>query len=48
MADRAGQHAAFDVATLADQILGRVAMADAHDVLIDDQALMKSFRLDHL
>src|ERR1700738_3520024 len=41
IADRARQHAAFDVAPLADQIVGRIAMADALDVLVDDRALIE-------
>jgi hypothetical protein len=41
MAHRARQHAAFDVAAFANQILGRVAMADALDILVDDRALVE-------
>ena len=41
MADRARQHAPFDIAALADQILRGIAMADALDVLIDDRPLVK-------
>ncbi len=41
VADRAGQHAALDVAALAHEILGRVAMADALDVLIDDRPFVE-------
>ena len=39
--DGAGEHAALDVAPLAHQIVGRVAMADALDVLLDDRALVE-------
>ena len=38
MAHGARQHAALDVAALANQILGRVSMADALDILVDDRA----------
>ena len=41
MAHCARQHAALDVAALADEIPGRIAMADALDVLIDDRALVE-------
>ena len=41
IADRACQHATLDVAALADEILGRVAMADALDVLVDDRSLVE-------
>ena len=41
LATRAGQHAALDVAPLAHQIVGRVAVADALDVLLDDRALVE-------
>ena len=41
MAHRARQHPAFDIAALADQIFGRIAMADALDVLVDDRALIE-------
>jgi hypothetical protein len=34
---RARQHAAFDIAALADEIVGRIAVADALDVLLTDQ-----------
>src|SRR5712675_2396135 len=44
MAHRARQHAALDVAALADEILGRIAMADALDVLVDDRALIEVAR----
>src|SRR4051794_26956445 len=44
MAHSPRQHAAFDVAALANQILGRVAMADALDILIDDRALVERAR----
>ena len=39
--NRAGEHAALDVAALADQVLGRVAMADPLDVLLDDRPLVE-------
>src|SRR5258708_40190837 len=41
IADRARQHAAFDIAALADEIVGRIAMADALDVLVDDRAFIE-------
>ena len=41
IADRARQHAPLDVAALADEIVGRVAMADALDVLVDDRPLVE-------
>src|SRR3954469_1945702 len=41
MTHRARQHAAFDIAALARQIIRRVAMADALDVLIDDRPLIE-------
>src|ERR1700686_2030795 len=41
IAYRARQHAPLDVAALADQIVWRIAMADALDVLIDDRALIE-------
>src|SRR2546425_9069199 len=41
VAYRARQHAALDIAALASQIVGRIAMADALDVLIDDRALIE-------
>src|SRR5438270_11221752 len=41
MADRARQHTALDVAALADEVVRRVAMADALDVLVDDWALVE-------
>ena len=41
MAHRARQHAAFDIASLADEIVGRIAMADALDVLVDDRAFVE-------
>src|SRR5215470_14389282 len=44
VADGARQHASLDVASLADEILGRVAMADALDVLIDDRPLVEIAR----
>ena len=39
--DGAGEHAALDVAPLAHQVLGRIAVADALDVLFDDRALVE-------
>ena len=39
--DRTGQHAAFDVAALADQIFGRIAVADALDILLDNRAFIE-------
>ena len=44
MAHRARQHAAFDVAALADEIVRRVAMGDALDVLLDDRAFVEIAR----
>ena len=44
IAHRARQHAAFDVAALADEIFRRVAMADALDVLVDDRAFVEVAR----
>src|SRR5258707_1107158 len=41
MAYRPRQHAAFDVAALADEVVRCIAMADALDVLIDDRALIE-------
>src|ERR1700710_3285993 len=41
MTHRPRQHAAFDVAALANQILRRVAMADALDILVDDRTLIE-------
>src|ERR1700686_5449040 len=41
IADRARQHPALDVAALAHEIVGRIAMADALDVLVDDRALVE-------
>src|ERR1700748_205643 len=41
MAHCARQHPAFDVASLADEVFGRVAMADALDVLVDDRAFVE-------
>src|SRR6202012_851820 len=35
------QHAALDVAALAHEIVRRIAMADALDVLVDDRALVE-------
>src|SRR5271156_5928095 len=39
--DGASEHAALDVAPLAHQILGRVAVADALDILLDDRPLVE-------
>jgi len=44
MAHRARQHAAFDIAALADEIVGRIAVADALDVLVDDRPLIEGAR----
>ncbi len=41
IADGARQHAPLDVAALAHEVVGRVAMADALDVLVDDRALVE-------
>jgi len=41
IADRARQHPALDIAALADEILGRIAMADALDILVDDRAFIE-------
>ena len=41
VADGARQHAPFDVASLANEIVGRVAVADALDVLVDDRSLIE-------
>ena len=38
---RARQHAAFDIAALADEILRRIAVADALDVLVDDRPFIE-------
>src|SRR4051794_39897551 len=38
---RARQHPAFDIATPADEIVWRMAMADAFDVLIDNRAFIE-------
>ena len=35
------QHAALDVAALADEIVGRIAMTDALDILVDDRAFIE-------
>src|SRR5579863_3012404 len=37
----ARQHAAFDIAALAHEVVRRVAMADTLDVLIDDRTLVE-------
>ena len=36
-ADRFGEHAAFDIAALADQRIGGVGMADALGILVGQQ-----------
>jgi hypothetical protein len=41
IAYRARQHAALDVAALASKIVGRIAMADALDILVDDRAFIE-------
>src|ERR1700759_5032889 len=41
MAHRARQHAALDIAALADEVFGRIAVTDALDVLIDDRAFIE-------
>src|SRR6201992_1308563 len=41
MAHRARQHAALDIASLADEILGRIAVGDVLDILIDDRAFVE-------
>jgi hypothetical protein len=41
MAHSARQHAALDVASLAHEIVGSVAMADALDILVDDRAFVE-------
>src|ERR1700704_3977173 len=38
---RARQHPAFDIAALADEIVGHIAVADALDVLVDDRTLIE-------
>src|SRR5262249_16991947 len=42
--DRARQHAPLDVAALGHEIVGRVAMTDALDVLVDDRAFVEIAR----
>jgi hypothetical protein len=37
----AREHAAFDVAALANQIVGGIAMADALDILVDDRTFIE-------
>ncbi len=37
----AGKHPALDIAPLADEIFGRIAMADPLDVLIDDRPFVQ-------
>ncbi len=39
--DRPRQHPPLDVAALADQVLRRVLMADALDILLDDRAFIE-------
>src|SRR6185312_3384014 len=41
MAHGARQHAALDIAALANEIFRRVAMADALDVLVDDRPFVE-------
>src|SRR5260370_13518816 len=41
IADCARQHAPLDVAPLAHEVVGRVAVADALDVLVDDRSLIE-------
>src|ERR1017187_4080052 len=41
IAYRARQHAALDIAAFAHEIVGRIAMADALDVLVDDGAFIE-------
>src|SRR5439155_17030343 len=41
VAHRARQHPALDIAALANEVLGRIAMADTLDVLVDDRALVE-------
>ena len=42
MTHGARQHAAFDIAALANEIFGRIAMADALDILVDDRTLIEA------
>ena len=42
--DRARQHHSFQIAAFADQIVDRVSMADSHDVLLDDGAVVQLLR----
>jgi hypothetical protein len=44
MAQGSRQHAPLDVAPLAHEIIGGVAMADALDVLVDDRTLVEVAR----
>ena len=44
VADRPGEHAPLDVAAFADQVIGRVAVADAFDVLLDDGTFVQISR----
>ena len=44
IADGARQHAPFDVAPLAHEIVRRIAVADALDVLVDDRPLVEVAR----
>src|SRR5450755_4039579 len=41
MPHRARQHAALDIASLANEIVGRIAMADALDILVDDRPFIE-------
>src|SRR3984893_2590021 len=41
IAYRARQDAALDITALANEIVGRIAVADALDVLVDDRALIE-------
>ena len=41
LAHGARQHPPLDVAALADEVVGRVAMADALDVLLDDRPFVE-------
>src|SRR5258706_12058124 len=42
--DRARQHHSFQIAAFADQIVDGVSMADSHDVLLDDGAVVQLLR----
>ncbi len=41
MAHGTRQHTPFDIAPLADEIVGRIAVGDVFNVLIDDRALVE-------